>query len=415
MVQGVRKLRVLGILRARRQKRARNMSGLYGVISAFLTSGLAISGTAHAQTLTSLDIDQVSRSEELQVALSGTEKSPASDVIASLTTGSGLPDTSRSISDWDLADDADGALRQQRGRRLADGTLAEGAKIAAPLSYSPVSYSPLPHSSYGPRQVEGQPSESDDRLYRSFGSQFSTVKWEVGAIFAYMTVTQLILIKDVEPFHFQNEGWFGKSTNDLGVDKLTHAFNSYLITEFLQARIRRKTDGAVRGGVTAAVLAASLMAWSEFFDAHKTYSGWSNQDVISNIAGAGFSALRHAVPGLKEKLDFRELIIPNSDLYTFKGKRHFAQQRFLLALQLAGFDRFKESPLRFLELHAGYYGKDFTASDRAQGITPKRRLFFGVGFNLNELFFKRPGSRVERAASSVLDYLQIPYTAAHFH
>lgn len=402
-------MQAFGILRARGQKWARGRSSLYGVISALLTSSLSISGMAHAQTIAPLDADQVSRSAEKPISLPGTEKTLSSGANLSPATGSGMPETFGAVPDWDLADYSDVSLAQR-----SDGTVAEGAKIA-PLSYSPPSYSPLSYSPYGPEQAGDRPSGRDDRQYRSFGSQFRTVKWEVGAIFAYMTVTQLILIKDVEPFHFQNEGWFGKSTNDLGVDKLTHAFNSYLLAEFLQARIRRKTDGAARGGVTAAVLAAGLMAWSEVFDAHKTYSGWSNQDVISNIAGASFSALRHAVPGLKEKLDFRELIIPNSDIYTFKGKRHFAQQRFLLALQLAGFDRFKESPLRFVELHAGYYGKDFTASDRAQGITPKRRLFFGVGFNLNELFFKRPTSRVARAASSVLDYLQIPYTAVHVH
>ena len=111
---------------------------------------------------------------------------------------------------------------------------------------------------------------------------------------------------------------------------------------------------------------------------------------------------------------FRLLLIPNEDIYTRSGKRHYAQQRFLLALTLSGFERFRESPLRFVELHAGYYASDFTHKAIARGKTPKRHLFFGVGINLKELFFRRPRSGVAKAAGTALDYLQLPYTAAHF-
>jgi hypothetical protein len=247
----------------------------------------------------------------------------------------------------------------------------------------------------------------------SFGAEVGAVKWEAGALFAYMTVTQLIVTKKTESFHFQNEGWFGKNTTNLGVDKLTHAYNSYLIAEILQSRIARKTGVPGSGAVTAAVLASGLMIYSEFYDAHKVTSGFSIQDVLFNTGGAAFSVARNTIPGLEKKLDFRLLLIPNSDIYTFKGKRHYEQQRFMLALKLAGFDGMERSPLRFVELHAGYHASGFTNEDRARGETPRRRIFVGVGVNLKELFFKSPRSPVGRAAGQVLDYLQLPYTAFH--
>jgi len=266
---------------------------------------------------------------------------------------------------------------------------------------------------FGPVQAAAVPIGAPAPRSRSFGAEVGAVKWEAGALFAYMTATQIAVTKKTEGFHFQDEGWFGKDTTNLGVDKLTHAYNSYLIAEFLQSRIARKTGVKGSGAVTAAVLASGLMIYSELYDAHKVTSGFSIQDVLFNTGGAAFSVARNTVPGLEQKLDFRLLLIPNSDIYTFKGKRHYAQQRFMLALKLSGFEGMERSPLRFLELHAGYHASGFTGPDRARGETPRRRIFYGVGVNLKELFFKSPRSTAGRIAGQALDYLQVPYTAIH--
>ena len=254
-----------------------------------------------------------------------------------------------------------------------------------------------------------------ESAYPSFGSQVGRIKWETAAAFGYFTaVNSRKLFRETTSLHFKNEGWFGRKTDNLGVDKLTHAFDAYILAELLHTRLHKKTGGVSGDALTAALLASGLMFYSELYDGIEPTSGISLEDLTMNAAGAAFSVLRNTVPGLKEKLDFRLLLIPNSDIYTRSGKRHYAQQRYLLALQLAGFDKFKDSPLRFAELHAGYYASGFTNKDIARGKTPRRHLFFGVGINLRELFFRRPASKVGRAAGSALDYFQIPYTAAHW-
>jgi hypothetical protein len=269
--------------------------------------------------------------------------------------------------------------------------------------------------------VQGPPAPAPDRPFEarerpSFGGEFNTVKWETAAILAYMTITQAIVTKEVRSFHFQDEGWFGKNTKTLGMDKLTHAFNAYILADFLQHRIEKRTGGPDgSGAVTAALVSGALQFYSELWDAHKLTSGFSMQDIAFNTLGAGFSAIRNSVPGLRDKLDFRLLLIPNSDIYTFKGQRHYAQQRYLFALTLSGFEGLKDSPLRFVELHAGYYGRNFMGRDKALGRAPEHRLFFGVGLNLKELFFRAPRSRPGRWAGSGLDYIQLPYTAVHIH
>lgn len=263
------------------------------------------------------------------------------------------------------------------------------------------------------------PPDTPDRetkpRYRSLGSRIGAAKWETIGLFAYITATQAYWTDGTTDFHFKDEGWFGKNTNNLGIDKLTHAFNAYLFAEFLGARIARKTNDRASAAAPAALLSIGLMLYGEMWDAHKKDSGFSPQDVLFNTGGAAFSVLRHTVPGLEEKLDFRLLMMPNSEVYSFKGKRHYEQQRFLLSLELAGFEGLRDGPLRFVELQVGYRGKNFTNADRAAGKRPDRDIFFGVGLNIKQLFFRNSRSRLGRAISSGLNYFQLPYTAVHVH
>ncbi|AUW59310.1 DUF2279 domain-containing protein [Sphingobium sp. SCG-1] len=282
------------------------------------------------------------------------------------------------------------------------------AKINARALPRPLEYGP-PNPLTDPSKSEGFP---DPERYDSFGEKLGAVKWEVGAIFAYTTITQIIVTKEkIKSFHFHHEGWFGKDTKALGLDKMAHAYNAYVIADLLHWRISRKTGGAPGDAMAAAALGMGLQFYAELFDAHKTTSGFSIEDVVFNTGGALLSALRNTVPGLRDKLDFRLMVIPNSDIYTFKGQRHYRQQRYILAATLSGFDRLRDTPLRFLELHAGYYATGFTPSERARGETPSRRPYVGIGINFKELLFGSSRSQVTRAAGTMFDYIQVPYTS----
>ncbi|MBT0667865.1 DUF2279 domain-containing protein [Novosphingobium profundi] len=118
--------------------------------------------------------------------------------------------------------------------------------------------------------------------------------------------------------------------------------------------------GFFRQAATAAVLATGFTVLNEFSDAFEPDGDYSMQDVAMDVVGAGFSVLRNTVPGLKEKLAFKIEIVPNSDFYTFEGKRH---------------------------------------------------LFVGVGLNVGELLLGRSQSPIGKAAHTALDYLQLPYTS----
>ncbi|WP_443971597.1 DUF2279 domain-containing protein [Sphingobium sp. CR28] len=298
----------------------------------------------------------------------------------------------------------------------------DAAHFGVPTFQSAPSLSPdvkpiLSPLAYGPQDSTSDVGDRPDpQRFRSFGSQVGAIKWEVAALFGYYTLanSQKIFEDPTWP-HFQKEGWFGKDTRNLGVDKLAHTYSAYIISEIAYARLKRKTGDAPGIALTAAAIGSGIMLYTEIWDSIEPTGGWSWEDVAFNSAGAGLSVLRNTVPGLDRKLDFRLMIMPNSNIYSRQGKRHFEQQRYFFALKLGGFRAFENSPARFLELHAGYYAKDFTNEDRAAGIEPKRRIFLGVGLNLRELFFKNSRSRVGRAAGEALDYFQLPYTAIHRH
>jgi hypothetical protein len=247
------------------------------------------------------------------------------------------------------------------------------------------------------------------------GDALSAVKWETIGLGAYMaTINTAKLVNNSSSFSFKSEGWFSKSSNTVGIDKLTHAFNTYLITEILQDRIERKIGDQPAGRIAAGAVAGSLMFLAEISDGFEETGGFSSEDIVMNLTGAGFSVLRRSVPGLRDKLDYRMMIVPNSDIYTFKGRRHFRQLRYNLSLQLAGFEGLKDTPWRFVELHAGYYATGFTAAEEARGDPVRRRFYAGVGLNVGQLLFGRaPKSRAAKIGQGALRYLQLPYVGAY--
>ncbi len=293
------------------------------------------------------------------------------------------------------------------GEAPVDISVAVGTGVAA-ADAPPPAQDPV----YGPpRDPPFQAGKGADR-YRTFGSRVGAVKWEFIGMLAVLTAVNLP--KDIEhgsDFHFHNEGLFGRDTDNVGIDKLDHAFNTYVYSDILYARMKRKTGGGFQSALTAGILGIGLQAYGEIYDGFEDSSGWSMADTAFNILGAGFSILRNSVPGLDEKLDFRVQITPNDHFYSHEGKEHFRQQHFLLALKLAGFNAFKQTPMRFVELQVGYYASGFTRRERARGETPERRPFVAIGLNVGELLFGSAPTPFTHAAKTVLEYLEIPYTA----
>lgn len=320
--------------------------------------------------------------------------------------------------EWSLAD-------------LRAASTVETLSVAGDSHFSELPLQRTDSPLVGPRNEDGIPSVDhpaerqtqewadhvprEQATHRGFFRQVGTIETEALLFLGYFSLQSgKKLFRETTSFHFHDEGWFGKHTSSLGMDKLTHAFDAYLIAEILHMRLHKATNASEGDAVTAAILASALMAFNELSDGIEPDSGYSMQDITMNLAGAAFSVLRNTVPGLKEKVAFKIEIMPNDNFYSYRGQKHYAQQRFMVSFKGAGFQGLRKTPFRYVDLQVGYFGSDFLQKYRKAGIEPKRHLFVGMGLNLGELLFANSRSNVGRAAHAVLDYLQPPYTSIRY-
>lgn len=214
-------------------------------------------------------------------------------------------------------------------------------------------------------------------------------------------------------FRFNSEGWFSEErTGSGGMDKLGHAFSTYLMTDFLTHAIRRNSSDPRGGEITAALLSCSVMTYVEVFDGFSGDHGFSYEDMVMNALGAGFSVFRNTVPRVREKIDFRMQYLP-SEYSSFEPFGDYSGQKFFLCVKLAGFEMFRESPLRYVELHGGYSARGFSHEERSAGDRLERNLYVGIGLNLQELLFGQGPHRdhwASKAARTGLEYVQVPYS-----
>lgn len=211
-------------------------------------------------------------------------------------------------------------------------------------------------------------------------------------------------------FHFRQEPYFSQKSSHGGMDKIGHAFATFVFADIFTDAIRARSDSPEYAEISGSLLALSLMAAVEVFDGFSRY-GFSWQDLSVNAAGAAFAALRNGVPGLRDKIDFRMEYIPEDE--TFAPHKDYAGQKFLLALKLSGFEALKDTPARFLEIHTGYYARGFERPNRLPLDDRRREIYVGVGVNVSELLFGWPQVRDRRwvqYARRPFEYVQVPYT-----
>ena len=242
-----------------------------------------------------------------------------------------------------------------------------------------------------------------------FFDQSASVPWDIAGIYGFTTAVGILHWNwGSQDFHFHDEGWFGIKTGSLGTDKLGHAFTTYLYTEYLTQRILQEADDPRGAAVTAALLAMGVQTYVEVFDGFSADHGFSYEDLTMDAGGALLSVMRSAFPELGRKLDFRMEYLPSGNA-KFSPISDYSGQKYVLALKLAGFDQFADTPLRFMELQAGYYGRGFTPAERARHERRRREPFVGIGLNLQPLF-DGATSAPAAAAQRVLEYVQVPYT-----
>ena len=301
------------------------------------------------------------------------------------------------------------AKKNQKGR-----SNAQRITPPPPTNKRDEGLAPLPPSFYSVSQL---------------GDHLSSVRWELAAVGAGLVA---IGIRDWDwggsEFQFIEEGWFAKNTRHGGMDKIGHAFSTYVIADILTDRIRANASNPTGAPITGALVAFGIMGLGEALDGFTGKHRFSREDIVANGVGAAFSILRNSVPGLREKLDFRFMYTPAN--YERPGITSsedsgvippYQRQRYIMALKGSGFEELRNTPLRYAELHAGFDARGFELDERRLGYPIERTFYVGVGLNLSEVLFgagsvpnfaKHKDTLPARVVQKSLEYIQVPYTAA---
>lgn len=184
-------------------------------------------------------------------------------------------------------------------------------------------------------------------------------------------------------FHFKSEGWFGKDSATGGSDKTGHCYMTYLLSRMLSARMEDRglnlKDASLAGSLSG-MLAMTLL---EVGDGTSNY-GFSKEDLLSDGLGALSAYLIRSNPKVDDFLDIRLEYMPTSGYFDnpdtttdYSGMKH------LVAFKLSGFESLKHTPLRFVEIQAGYYARGYRSYD--VNIAKSQQVYVGIGLNLNAL------------------------------
>ena len=214
-------------------------------------------------------------------------------------------------------------------------------------------------------------------------------------------------------FRLNPEGWFGEDTGAGGVDKLGHAFAGSALTNIFGDQLLDKGRSHDRAALNAFLTSQALMLYVEVFDGFSEDHGFSYEDLLMNLGGGLLGYARIRYPSVRDLVDYRMEYVPSGNV-GFRPFSDYEGQKFLLALKFAGMESVSRTPLRYLELQAGYYARGFSKEEELKGASPARHVFLGLGLNLNRLFLgqKNPHESTKRRVGRLFfENIQVPGTA----
>jgi hypothetical protein len=208
-------------------------------------------------------------------------------------------------------------------------------------------------------------------------------------------------------FHSANERWFQRDTEYGGADKLGHFWSSYALSHLYSYVYRKWGYTEKEANLYGALSNLGVQTFMEVADGFSS-QGFSYEDLIMNVAGAGVAYVWGKVPYLAKKIDFRMEYTPEFNSHDFGFSTNYERQRFLMAIKADGFDFIRNRYLQYLELHGGYYARHYRHYKDYEVGSPDHRqryVYVGIGFNVSRLVQKY-------VKTTVFHYIQIPYTSA---
>lgn len=206
-------------------------------------------------------------------------------------------------------------------------------------------------------------------------------------------------------FHFKDEGWFERDTPSGGADKLGHFWSSYTLSHLYSYVYRKWGYTESEANLYGALSNLGFQTFMEIGDGFSPTQGFSYQDMIMNIVGAGVAYVWGKYPSLASKIDFRIEYKPEFSSADFGFADNYERQSFLVAIKADGFDFVKNPYLRYLEFHVGYYARGYEDYEEGGSDDRRRTIYVGIGLNISKLVQEYV------VKIRIFDYIQVPYTS----
>lgn len=222
-------------------------------------------------------------------------------------------------------------------------------------------------------------------------------------------------------FRVINEGWFGQDTYTGGADKLGHAFSAYAGTRLLTKGFKWAGNDPDSSLYLGAATTLGILLGVEVLDGFSKRYRFSKEDAVMNVLGTGLGYLMEKDRDLDRLLDFRLLYWPSSDarrLHQVDPIADHSGQTYLIVAKASGIPALRrQTSLRYLELAVGYGTRGFEPNDSGPFPDRSRNVYVGLSLNLSEIlgdsvFHGTPGSRAQKVTDTVLEYIQVPGSAA---
>jgi hypothetical protein len=201
----------------------------------------------------------------------------------------------------------------------------------------------------------------------------------------------------------KNEGWFGNNTKFGGADKMGHMWSTFAMADLYGHLFRQWGYTPEKAARLSSISSWLFMGVMEVMDSSSAQHGFSYEDFTMNTLGAVMSYFLQRYPELDDKFDFRLEYNPKkfkADFFT-----DYESMKYVFVLKASGFHQLKNSFLKYLEFHVGYYTRGFDITPKAEDRT--RNLYVGLGLNV-PLALKQAG--LEKTGS-VMEYFQLPFAA----
>ncbi len=215
-------------------------------------------------------------------------------------------------------------------------------------------------------------------------------------------------------FHLKAENPTGAHAINGGVDKYGHLYGNYLMKRLTTFLFRASGSSPNMANLEGALLTDIITTAGEIGDGFGPDYGFDPYDWLANQAGILIAVLLDYSPFLDGIFTLRWEYYPSKAMRNkFDIKDHhdiftdYSGSKFMLTTKVGGIPYLSLTPLRYVNIDAGYYVRGYRP---AQGFDRRTRAYYiGLSFNFSIAFGDiLPAGYISSSMQSFFNYFQVP-------